>query len=128
LKKLPILADPTQDVNLDILYKYICDNIIEVLKENFDSIIKRNHKLMSLGEIEMQDYEKEKIRDAVLNMETTILSKFEIKKMLIEDCATSSIKNLDSWLDDCFQRLDYFAHEFNKNLVIKRKDKWQQGT
>jgi len=116
LKKIPILLDETVKWNLDNIYEYAVENNIGKFLENFESIIKRNYKLMSLGEIRVEEKDALKIKELVTSTHINQLNKFKIQKMLIEDRATSGIRNPMAWMDDCFSRLNYRATSFNDEI------------
>ena len=102
-KKLPFLLE---DKILNI------DDIIEEdekLKENED-IVRRNYQLMQLDEVDISMSAKTKILDKIREP-VNRLNKLQFQKRFIEDRLFATLPNMDSWLVQCFMRLDHMAEK-----------------
>jgi len=102
-KKLPFLLE---DKILNI------DDIIEEdekLKENED-ILRRNYQLMQLDEVDISMSAKTKILDKIREP-VNRLNKLQFQKRFIEDRLFATLPNMDSWLVQCFMRLDQMAEK-----------------
>ena len=104
-KKLPFLLE---DKILNI------DDIIEEdekLKDN-EELLKRNYQLMQLDEVDISTSAKTKILDKVREP-INRLNKLQFQKRFIEDRLFATLPNMDSWLVQCFMRLDKMAEKTN---------------
>ena len=100
-------------------------NEIEINRNNIDDIInedeklkeaevllKRNYDLMQLDEVVISSSAKMKILDKV-NEPINRLNKIQFQKRFIEDRLFATLPNMDSWLVQCFMRLDQMAEKTN---------------
>ena len=102
-KKLPLLLE---DKILTI------DDIIEEdekLKES-EELLKRNYSLMQLDEVDISASAKTKIMDKVREP-INKLNKMQFQKRFIEDRLFASLPNMDSWMVQCFTKLNQMAEK-----------------
>jgi len=100
-KKIPLLLE---DKILNI------DDIIaedEKLKENED-ILRRNYRLMQLEEVDISTSAKTKIIDKIKEP-INRLNKMQFQKRFIEDRLFATLPNMESWLVQCFAKLNQMA-------------------
>jgi len=104
-KKIPLLLE---DKILNI------DDIIaedEKLKES-EELLKRNYRLMQLDEVDISTSAKTKILDKIREP-INGLNKVQFQKRFIEDRLFASLPNMDSWLVQCFAKLNQMAEKSN---------------
>ena len=88
------------------------DDIIdedEKLKES-EELLKRNYMLMQLDEVDISASAKTKILDKVREP-INRLNKIQFQKRFIEDRLFATLPNMDSWLVQCFARLNQMAEK-----------------
>tara|TARA_Y100000004_G_scaffold86670_1_gene97164 strand:+ start:1523 stop:2548 length:1026 start_codon:yes stop_codon:yes gene_type:complete len=100
-KKLPFLLE---DKILNI------DDIIEEDEKLSESkeLLERNYRLMQLEEVEISTSAKTKIIDKIREP-INRLNKIQFQKRFIEDRLFATLPNMDSWLIQCFGRLNEMA-------------------
>ena len=121
-KKLPFLLE---DKILNI------DDIIEEdekLKES-EELLKRNYMLMQLDEVDISISAKTKILDKVREP-INRLNKIQFQKRFIEDRLFATLPNMDSWLVQCFMKLNQMAEKTHgkKNVNITTEDRKKRST
>ena len=104
-KKLPLLLEDNI-LNIDDIIKED-----EKLKEA-EVLLKRNYDLMQLDEVVISSSAKMKILDKV-NEPINRLNKIQFQKRFIEDRLFATLPNMDSWLVQCFGKLNEMAGKTN---------------
>ena len=92
-------------------------NIDDIIKEDeklkeAEVILKRNYDLMQLDEVVISSSAKIKILDKV-NEPINKLNKIQFQKRFIEDRLFATLPNMDSWLVQCFGKLNEMAGKTN---------------
>ena len=80
-----------------------------LILDNQDTI-DLNHKLMQLSDVDISGGAKLKINN-VVNGKIPELSKSTFQKMFIEDRMYGALPNMDSWLVQCFAKLNQMAEK-----------------
>jgi DNA polymerase-1 len=104
-KKLPLLLED-DILNIDDII-----NEDEKLKES-EELLKRNYHLMQLDEVDISTSAKTKIMDKVREP-INKLNKLQFQKRFIEDRLFATLPNMDSWLVQCFGKLNQMAEKAN---------------
>ena len=100
-KKLPLLLEDNI-LNID-------DVIREDEKlEEYEELLKRNYQLMQLEEVDISTSAKTKIIDKIREP-INRLNKMQFQKRFIEDRLFATLPNMDSWLVQCFAKLNQMA-------------------
>jgi DNA polymerase-1 len=102
-KKLPFLLEDKILNIADII------NEDEKLKES-EELLKRNYMLMQLDEVDISASAKTKILDKVREP-INRLNKIQFQKRFIEDRLFATLPNMDSWLVQCFAKLNQMAEK-----------------
>ena len=102
-KKLPFLLEDKIFTIDDII------NEDEKLKES-EELLKRNYTLMQLDEVDISASAKTKILDKIREP-INRLNKMQFQKRFIEDRLFATLPNMDSWLVQCFARLNHMAEK-----------------
>ncbi len=102
-KKLPLLLED------NIL------NIGDIIKEDeklkeCEELLKRNYTLMQLDEVDISSSAKTKILDKIREP-INRLNKIQFQKRFIEDRLFATLPNMDSWLVQCFAKLNQMAEK-----------------
>ena len=100
-KKLPLLLEDKILTIRDIIDED------EKLKES-EELLKRNYTLMQLEEVDISMSAKTKIIDKVREP-INRLNKLKFQKSFIEDRLFATLPNMDSWLIQCFGKLNEMA-------------------
>tara|TARA_A100001201_G_scaffold76757_1_gene69204 strand:+ start:1523 stop:2548 length:1026 start_codon:yes stop_codon:yes gene_type:complete len=100
-KKLPLLLED-KILNIDDIIKE--DEKLSESKE----LLERNYRLMQLEEVEISTSAKTKIIDKIREP-INRLNKIQFQKRFIEDRLFATLPNMDSWLIQCFGRLNEMA-------------------
>ena len=100
-KKLPLLLED-KILNIDDIIKED-----EKLKEN-EEILRRNYRLMQLEEVDISTSAKTKILDKIREP-INRLNKMQFQKKFIEDRLFATLPNMESWLVQCFAKLNQMA-------------------
>ena len=100
-KKLPLLLEDNILTVRDIIDED------EKLKEN-EELLNRNYTLMQLDEVDISSSAKTKIIDKVREP-INRLNKLKFQKSFIEDRLFATLPNMDSWLVQCFGKLNEMA-------------------
>ena len=91
---------------------FTIDDIInedKKLKES-EELLKRNYMLMQLDEVDISASAKTKILDKIREP-INKLNKLQFQKRFIEDRLFATLPNMDSWLVQCFARLNQMAEK-----------------
>lgn len=114
-KRFPLME--TEEIGVDYIVKAaeaeISNNSkIKLFKNivNDKKIINMNEQLMQLQDVDISGSSKLHISNSV-NSEITKLNKAEFKKLFMSDGLYVSIKNVESWLYDTFERLNLYARK-----------------
>lgn len=123
LKKLPKLTENI-DISFDEFLRYITfipndGDAVDKLVKGTD-ILKRNYKLMKLGEIEIDGTTKSQIRE-LIDSPVNITNVSKLKEIFLADKLYSAIPNFDSWLNINFYTLNLFAVQNNQEKVSGKK-------
>jgi DNA polymerase-1 len=111
LKAFPFLAD-AEKVPLQKIF-YTCERsdgklklYEKILAER--EIVERNYQLMQLEDTLLQTFAQLAVKE---NLDTPItrLNRFEFSKLITEDKLWSNIPNYQTWVSDCFTKLDHFV-------------------
>ena len=102
-KKLPLLLED-KILNIDDII-----NEDEKLKES-EELLKRNYMLMQLNEVDISTSSKTYILDKIREP-INKLNKLQFQKRFIEDRLFATLPNMDSWLVQCFARLNQMAEK-----------------
>ncbi len=109
IKKLfPIFSDHHRYSVQEILN--YCDThkgkykLYDTILENKD-ILFRNYELMQLHETQIQSFTQLRILDTV-NKKVNKLNRYKFAKLVTEDKIWNNIPNYQTWLNDCFLRLN----------------------
>lgn len=81
---------------------------INKVKEAFD-IVKRNHYIMQLSDVDISGNTKLKINDLV-NSEIPQFNRFKLKKMMSDDGLNSLIKSFELWISNGFDKLNNYRN------------------
>ncbi len=100
-KKIPLLLED-KILNIDDIIKED-----EKLKEN-EEILRRNYRLMQLEEVDISTSAKTKILDKIREP-INRLNKMQFQKKFIEDRLFATLPNMESWLVQCFAKLNQMA-------------------
>ena len=100
-KKLPLLLED-KILNIDDIIKE--DEKLSESKE----LLERNYRLMQLEEVEISTSAKTKIIDKIREP-INRLNKIQFQKRFIEDRLYATLPNMDSWLIQCFGKLNEMA-------------------
>ena len=104
-KKIPLLLEDKILTIEDIIEED------EKLKEN-EELLNRNYTLMQLDEVDISMSAKTKIIDKVRG-KINRLNKLKFQKSFIEDRLFATLPNMDSWLVQCFGKLNEMAGKSN---------------
>ena len=104
-KKLPLLLED-EILNIEDII-----NEDEKLKES-EELLNRNYRLMQLDEVDISASAKTKILDKVREP-INRLNKIQFQKRFIEDRLFATLPNMDSWLVQCFAKLNQMAEKTN---------------
>lgn len=115
-KHLPILFKD-KPIEYNDLLKFAETQLIKSapvkrIVENKD-ILDRNFKLMRLDIVDISGLIKAKIRE-LIDKPISLIDKYNIKKIFLEDKLYSAIPNLDSWLNINFSKLQAYALSTHK--------------
>ena len=102
-KKIPLLLED-KILNIDDIIKED-----EKLKES-EELLKRNYRLMQLDEVDISASAKTKILDKIREP-INRLNKIQFQKRFIEDRLFATLPNMDSWLVQCFAKLNQMAEK-----------------
>ena len=102
-KKIPLLLED-KILNIDDIIKED-----EKLKES-EELLKRNYMLMQLDEVDISASAKTKILDKIREP-INRLNKIQFQKRFIEDRLFATLPNMDSWLVQCFAKLNQMAEK-----------------
>ena len=102
-KKIPLLLED-KILNIDDIIKED-----EKLKES-EELLKRNYTLMQLDEVDISTSAKTKILDKIREP-VNRLNKIQFQKRFIEDRLFATLPNMDSWLVQCFAKLNQMAEK-----------------
>ena len=88
-------------------------NIDDVIREDekleeYEELLKRNYQLMQLEEVDISTSAKTKIIDKIREP-INRLNKMQFQKRFIEDRLFATLPNMDSWLVQCFAKLNQMA-------------------
>jgi len=100
-KKIPLLLEDKILTIEDVIKED------EKLKEN-EEILKRNYLLMQLEEVDISTSAKTKILDKIREP-INRLNKMQFQKKFIEDRLFATLPNMESWLVQCFAKLNQMA-------------------
>jgi len=109
LKAFPFLRD--EPVVLQRLYDHaiankdklkVYANIVEHWSE-----VERNYELMQLTETQLPTHAQLHVKD-VLDKGMPKLNRFQLAKLIAEDKLWNNVPNFQSWVNECFQKLDSF--------------------
>ena len=100
-KKLPLLLEE-EILNIDDIIKE--DDKLEECEE----LLKRNYRLMQLEEVDISSSAKTKILDKIREP-INRLNKMQFQKRFIEDRLFATLPNMESWLVQCFAKLNQMA-------------------
>ena len=104
-KKIPLLLEDKILTIEDVIGED------EKLKEN-EELLNRNYTLMQLDEVDISMSAKTKIIDKVRG-KINRLNKLKFQKSFIEDRLFATLPNMDSWLVQCFGKLNEMAGKSN---------------
>jgi len=102
-KKIPLLLEDKILTIEDIVKED------EKLKES-EELLKRNYTLMQLDEVDISTSAKTKILDKIREP-VNRLNKIQFQKRFIEDRLFATLPNMDSWLVQCFAKLNQMAEK-----------------
>ena len=109
LKAFPFLRD--EPTTLPRLYDHACANkdklkVYSTIVENW-SDVQRNYELMQLNTTQLQTFAQLHVKD-VLDQKIPKLNRFQLGKLIVEDKLWNGIPNYQSWVNECFQKLDSY--------------------
>jgi DNA polymerase-1 len=112
LKAFPFLRD--EKTTLQRLYDHAVANkdnlkVYSTIVDNWNDVL-RNHELMQLTDTQLQTFAQLHVKD-VLDKPLPKLNRFQLGKMIAEDKLWNNIPNYQSWVNECFQKLDSFIKE-----------------
>lgn len=112
LKAFPFLRD--EKAALQRLYDHAVANkdklkVYSNIVANWSDVL-RNHELMQLTDTQLQTFAQLHVKD-VLDKPLPKLNRFQLAKMIAEDKLWNNIPNYQSWVNECFQKLDSFIKE-----------------
>lgn len=107
LKAFPFLRD--EKIVLQRIYDYSVLNkdglkVYSNIVENW-SMVERNYQLMQLTDTSVQTFAQLNIKD-VLDKGFPKLNRFKLGKLITEDKLWNNIPNYQTWVNDCFSKLD----------------------
>ena len=82
---------------------------VKKLKES-EEVLKRNYMLMQLDEVDISASAKTKILDKIREP-INRLNKMQFQKRFIEDRLFATLPNMESWLVQCFAKLNQMAEK-----------------
>jgi len=113
LKSFPQLREEKKLTTQDLLQ--LCVNpqhdwkIYESIKTN-ESLLNRNYELMQLHDTQLQTFAQLHVKE-ILDNHITKLNRFEFSKLITEDKLWNNIPNYQTWIGDCFMKLDAYIRE-----------------
>ena len=109
-KNLPLICEDV-DVEweefLDHLEKSVNNETAKKILDHKDELL-RNYELMKLGEVQLSGSTKTVLRE-LIDQPISLINKFKIKQLFLEDKLYSAIPNVDSWLMINYNKLNAFA-------------------
>ena len=111
MKNFPQLADENVVMSRDEVIKeahtYPGDRFYDLINNDVDTI-HLNHRLMQLQEVDISGNAKLKVNN-IINGKIPELSKPNFQKMFIEDRMFDALPNMDSWIMQCWTKLNRYA-------------------
>jgi 5'-3' exonuclease len=110
LKCFPFLTENVKS-KLDEIYNYSENNkgkykLYTSICEN-KNIVERNYSLMQLFDTQIPSFSQLKINE-VMGKPLHKLNKVQFLKFISEDKMHNNLENVNSWLSECFGKLDYY--------------------
>lgn len=113
-KKLPILT--SQDtISLDMLFEHSMSSEDKLCKLilNSKELLERNFQLMQLKDVDISADAKLRIIECIRG-KIPQLNNWKFKTMVLEDYVNGAFPNLEYWLKECFQPLNFYAINYAK--------------
>jgi len=113
IKAFPFLAE-NEVSSLDRIHEHAEENKTKL--KVYDNIllnwsdVQRNYELMQLTETQLQTFAQLHVKE-VLDNKIPKLNQYELAKLISEDKLWSTIPNYQTWIGECFNKLNMFVKE-----------------
>ena len=113
LKAFPFLAE-NEVSSLDRIHQHAEENktklkVYENILLNWGDV-QRNYELMQLTDTQLQTFAQLHVKE-VLDNKIPKLNQYELAKLISEDKLWSTIPNYQTWIGECFNKLNMFVKE-----------------